>query len=148
MVPGGDDESLVQLACLLQLLQQQLQGTVYLHNGGHVVLGGLAIRQCAYLVQVGLDDAVVGIGHVSADGQVVDVEGLVAIDVVIYTVFDDLSVPGGPGDLAAGGGVHVQAGTELFPGVAQVGVGGLTAIHVIVSVVAQNLIALPAQLLG
>ena len=84
----------------------------------------------------------------SADGEVVDVEGLVAIDVVVHTVFDDLGVPGGPGDLAAGGGVHVQAGTELLPGVAQVGMRDLPAIHIVVSVVAQNLIALPAQLLG
>ena len=88
------------------------------------------------MLQVRLDNAVICVGHVSADGQVVDVEGLRAVDVVVHTVFDDLSVPGGPGNLAAGSGVHIQAGTELLPGVAQVGVGGLTAIHVIVSVVA------------
>ena len=75
MIAGGDDEGLVQLACLLQLFQQQRQSPVYLHDGGHIVLGSLAIRQRAYLVQVGLDDAVVGIGHVSTDGEVVDVEG-------------------------------------------------------------------------
>ena len=149
MVAGGHDEGLVQLARRLQLLEQQLQGPVHLNTGGHIVLGGLGVGQGPDNIPVGGHHPVVGVGHVAADGQVVDVEGGVAVDIVVHAGLHHHGVLLGPEQLA--GIAHVQpleARAELLPVVAQVGVGGHAAVHIPVGVVAQHVVPRPFQLLG
>ena len=96
----------------------------------------------------------------AADSQVVDMEGLVRIDIVVHAGLDHVLIPLGPEEFAAV--CHLQAlevaelpppggslpPAELMPVVAQIGVGLIPAIHVAVGVVALDQIALPAQLLG
>lgn len=83
-------------------------------------------------------------------------EGGVAVDVVVHAHLHHILVPLGPQPVGARGvlltvevgRVVVVAGDILLPGVPQIGVGGVPAVHVLVVVVAEKLIALPAQLLG
>ena len=83
----------------------------------------------------------------AADGEIVDVEGPVAVDEIVGAGLHHIAVPLGPGGLIP---LHLQFQTGLIlpPVIAQVGVGGQAAIHIIVAVVAQGEIAHPPQLLG
>ena len=149
MVAGGNDEGLVQLARLLQLLQEQRQRPVHLHGGANIVLGGLAVGQGPDHLPVGGHRPVVGVGHVAADGQVVDVEGGVAVDIVVHAGLHHHGVQLRPQELAAFAHVQaLEAGPKLMPVIAQVGMGGHTSVHIAVGVIAQYVIARPFQLLG
>ena len=119
MVGGQADDGVLQLSGLLQPLQQVLQGLVQLHLAGQIGPGVLAHVLVAHLIPVlgGHGVAQEGVVHMSADRQIVGVEG--ALQAVVGE--------GGLHHLRVGFrpcvGVQLQPVAYALVVVAQVGVG-------------------------
>ena len=82
----------------------------------------------------------------AADGQIVHMEGRLAIEIVVDAGLDHILVPLGPQQLAAFGQLQiVKAHAELSPIVAQVRMRLLPVIHIGVGVIALDQVSLPSQ---
>ena len=157
MVAGSDDQRVLQFAGLVKTLNQILQGPIHLDSGGgHVCLGSFTVWQFRNQILVLVCNPVPTVAGVTTDGEIVDMEGGIAVDIVVHTHLHHVLVPLGPQPVGAGGilltgeGVRVvvPAGDILLPCIAQIGVGFVATVHILIVVVAVNLVAQPAQLLG
>ena len=126
MVAGEDDQGAVELACLLQPLQEILHGALQLQIAGQVAAGVgcelVAVDRLGDVLEIPVADVVVFqvVGPVAAEGHVVDVEPVQA-DVVVHGLLHHLQVGGRPQI----GEPHVP---PEFAGVSKVGVGPVPAV--------------------
>ena len=125
MVVGQDDAGLVGNASFLQPLHQVLQCVFQLQITGNVRLHRLRIGQIFHRVAVfGAHGVVPVVLVVAAEGHVVSVERLSAVDVVVHRGLHHLQIGGGPVDL------HVQTGIRRLEGIAHVGVGDVSVVEI------------------
>ena len=142
VVVGEHDAGVVQLPRLLQGVQQVLHGVLQLQIAGHEGLDGLGgVGQILHGGAVlGAHVVVPAVLIVAAVGHVVDVEGILAVDVVRQGRLDHVQIGGGRLHL------HVQAVVRSLESIAHVWMGDVAVVEVAhIVVVAQGGVALISQ---